>query len=184
VAEPLSVADSLFGVPATSLPRVARLVDGNWPAALAARADDALCFRAATRAMQPTALFGNQPEYLTLDIPSPGAITAAAVARMYAALIGAVDGVRLITPDRLTRISAVVTADADPVLGAPVPKGLGYFLGLPEMGPHAGVFGSKGSGGSIAFAGAGHGFAFTHNRLTAPPHDSAAQVRQALGIGP
>jgi hypothetical protein len=31
-------------------------------------------------------------------------------------------------------------------------------------------------------------FAFTHNRLTAPPHDSAVQVaarvRQALGIGP
>jgi hypothetical protein len=34
-------------------------VDGNWPAALAARADNSLFFRAAPRAMQPTALLGN-----------------------------------------------------------------------------------------------------------------------------
>jgi CubicO group peptidase (beta-lactamase class C family) len=112
-------------------------------------------------------------------------MTAAAVARMYAALIGEVDGVWLITPDRLTRVSTVVTADTDRVLGAPIPNGLGYFLGLPEMGPHAGVFGCKGSGGSIAFVDPGHSlaFAFTHNRLTAPPHDSAVQVAARVRQG-
>lgn len=169
MAEPLGVADTLlFDVPATSLPRVTRLVDGNWPAALAARADDSLFFRAA---MQPT-LLGNQPEYLTLDIPSPGRHDRGGgrpdVCRAHRRG-------RRCAADRsrpLTRINTVVvTADPDRVLGAPIPKGLGYFLGLPEMGPHAGVFGCKGSGGSIALADPGHGFAFafTHNRLTAPP---------------
>jgi hypothetical protein len=117
----------------------------------AARADDSPFFRAAPRAMQPAALLGNQPEYLTLDIPTARTMTAAAVARMYAALIGEVDSVWLITPDRLTRVSTVVTADTDRVLGAPIPKGLGYFLALPEMGPTPACSAARGSGGSIAF---------------------------------
>ncbi len=75
------------------------------------------------------------------------------------------------------------------MVGAPIPKGLGYFLRLPEMGGYAGTFGCKGSGGSIAFADRAHGFSFalTHNRLTAPPADVAAQVadqvRDTLRIG-
>jgi len=91
--------------------------------------------------------------------------------------------VHLIAPER----TAQVAADTDRVLGVPIAKGLGYFLGLPEMGP--GAFGCKGSGGSIGFADPEYGFsfAFTHNRLTAPPADTAAhiasQVRDALAIG-
>ena len=56
------------------------------------------------------------------------------------------------------------------------------------MGGYAGTFGCKGSGGSIAFADPAHAFSFalTHNRLTAPPADVAAQVadhvRDALSI--
>jgi CubicO group peptidase (beta-lactamase class C family) len=108
---------------------------------------------------------------------------------MHAALVGAVDGVRLVSPERTALISTPVTADHDRVLGAPIPKVLGYFAGLPEMGTSARAFGCKGSGGSIAFADPELEFAFalTHNRLTAPPADSAAgvadRVRSALGIG-
>jgi CubicO group peptidase (beta-lactamase class C family) len=62
VAEPLSVADGLlYGVPATSLPRVALLVDGNWPAALAARADDSLFFRAAPAPCSPPRCSATSP---------------------------------------------------------------------------------------------------------------------------
>jgi CubicO group peptidase (beta-lactamase class C family) len=189
VAGPLGVADELFfGVPAAEHGRVARLEDGNWPALLARRPDDSLFFRAAPHAIQAGAELGNRPDYLAADVPCAGTMTARALARMYAALIGPVGGVRLISPERTARIATVVTAGPDLVLGAPIPKGLGYFLGLPEMGRRPGAFGCKGSAGSVAFADPDRGFAFafTHNRLTGPPHDLAGQVadqvRDALGL--
>ncbi|MEW9529417.1 serine hydrolase domain-containing protein [Microbispora sp. NPDC049125] len=189
VAGPLGVAEELFfGVPASQLGRVARLDDGNWDAAVARRPPDSPFFTAAPPALQAGPELGNRPDYLTTDVPSAGTMTARALARMFAALIGEVDGVRLISPERAGLVSTVVTAAPDLVLGAPVPKGLGYFMGLPEMGGHARAFGCKGSGGAVAFADPEHGFAFalTHNRMTAPPLDVAAEVadlvRQALGI--
>lgn len=191
VGAPLGIAGSLFfGVPADQLDRTARLEEGNWTALTANRPDDSPFFQAAPRAIQPSAELGNRPDYLTTDLPCAGTMSAPALARMYAALIGEVDGVRLISPERTARIATVITADTDRTLGAPIPKGLGYFLGLPEMGPHPSAFGCKGSGGSIAFADPAHGFTFalTHNRLTAPPADTAAQLtaqlRAALDIGP
>ncbi|MFI6452655.1 serine hydrolase domain-containing protein [Streptosporangium amethystogenes] len=191
VGLPLHTADDLFfGVPADQLPRTARLQDGNWSTIVDSRPDDSPFFQAAPRTVQPGAALGNDPGYLTTDVPCAGTMTAAALARMYAALVGEVDGVRLVSPERTDRIAAILTTDADPVLGAPVPKGLGYFLGLPEMGPHPRAFGCKGSGGSIAYADPDDRFSFalTHNRMTAPPEDTAAhiagQIRTALGIGP
>jgi len=186
VAGPLGVAaDLFFGVPASELGRVARLEDGGWTDILAARPDDSPFFQAAPRALQATAELGNRPDYLATDVPCAGTMTARAVARMYAALVGEVDGVRLIGAERTARVAEVVTAGVDRVLGAPVPQGLGYFVGLPGMGEG---FGCKGSGGSIAFADPVRRFSFalTHNRLTAPPADNAAliadRVREALGL--
>ena len=190
VAAPLGVEDDLhFGVPAEHLARVARMEDGNWPEALASRPRGSLFFQAAPDAVQARAELGNRPDYLVLDVPCAGTMTALGLARMYAALVGEVDGVRLISAERAAEVATVVTADTDRVLGAPIPKGLGYFLGLPEMGPEIGAFGCKGSGGAIAFADprSRFSFALTHNRLTAPPADNAAwiarRVREALGIG-
>jgi len=132
---------------------------------------------------------GNRPDYLVLNVPCAGTMTVLGLARMYAALVGEVDGVRLISAERVAAISTVVTAGPDRVLGAPIPKGLGYFLSLPETGPEIGAFGCEGSGGSIAVADPGSRFSFalTDNRLTAPPADNAARIagriRAALGIG-
>ncbi|WP_046563280.1 serine hydrolase domain-containing protein [Micromonospora sp. HK10] len=191
VARPLGIADDLFfGVPAVQHHRLARLEDGNWATAMARRPPGSLFAAAAPAAVQPRAELGNHIDYLVADVPTAGTMTARAAARMYAALIGDVDGVRLISPRRAAHLATVATAQTDPVLGVPVPKGLGYFLGLPEMGGHARAFGAKGSGGSIAFADPEHGFAFAfaHNRMTAPPADLAGQVatriRDALGITP
>jgi hypothetical protein len=49
--------------------------------------------------MQPTALLGNQPEYLTLDIPGPGTMTAAAVGRAPSSGVG--EDLRMHPRDRL-----------------------------------------------------------------------------------
>ncbi|GAB3141938.1 serine hydrolase domain-containing protein [Micromonospora sonneratiae] len=189
VAGPLGIADDLFlGVPAEQHDRVARLEDGNWVATMARRPADSLFFTAAPHSIQPSAELGNRSDYLTVDLPCAGTMTAHAAARMYAALACDVDGVRLISPRRTDLLSTIATAEVDRVLGVPVPKGLGYFLGLPETGGRASAFGCKGSGGSIAFADPGNDFAFAfmHNRMAAPPADLASrvanEVRTALGI--
>lgn len=189
VTGPLGIVDDLhFGVPSSDLDRVARLEDGNWSSALARRPDDSLFFAAAPRAVQAGAELGNRAEYLTVDVPCAGTMSARALARMYAALVTEVDGRRLICAQRTATIASVRTCATDRVLGVPVAKGLGYFMRLPEMAESGTAFGCKGSGGSIGFAdpATGFSFAFTHSRLTVPPADVAADVadhvRAALGL--
>jgi CubicO group peptidase (beta-lactamase class C family) len=128
--------------------------------------------------VQPGATLGNRPDYLSIDVPCAGTMTAHGAARMYAALTREIDGVRLISAERLARVAAIATTDVDAILGAPIPKCLGYFSGLAEFGDHAGAFGCKGSGGSIAFADPGGdlAFAFTHNRMAVPPQDLAVHI--------
>lgn len=185
VADPLGVADGLyFGVPAPAFGRLARLEDSEWTRALAAQPEQSSFFATVPRSLLPSADLGNRPGYLAAEFPSAGTMTAVAIARMYAALIGEVDGVRLISPKRTAQISDETTGGVDRVFGRPMPKGLGYFLGLPEMGDSRHAFGVQGSGGSIAYADPASGFAFalTKNRLTGPTPDIAGQVREALGI--
>jgi CubicO group peptidase (beta-lactamase class C family) len=188
IAAPLGVADDLFfGVPLQHHDRIARTQDGNWTAILASRPADSLFFQAAPRPVQPSAALGNSPDYLRADVPCAGTMTAhAAAAKMYAALIRDVGGVRLVGAGRLATMTTIMATGPDRVIGVPVAKCLGYFCGLPEFGGHTGAFGCKGSGGSVAFADPGHDLtiAFTHNRMAAPPEDLAAsitdQVRGAL----
>ncbi|MFP3969283.1 serine hydrolase domain-containing protein [Actinomadura fulvescens] len=185
VTAPLGIADSLFfAVPDEAFPRLARLEDSDWTRMLAAQPDSSTFFRTLPRSLLPSAGLGNRPGHLTADNPSAGTMTAQAFARMYAALIGEVDGVRLISPERTTKITAVAAEGFDHTLGRPMSKGLGYFLGMPEMGHRREAFGVKGSGGSIAFADPAHGFAFalTKNRLTGQTPDIADQIRKSLDI--
>jgi CubicO group peptidase (beta-lactamase class C family) len=179
VAAPLGIADELFfGVPAEHHDRIARTQDGNWTAALASRPADSLFFQAAPRSVQPSAALGNSPDYLRADVPCAGTMTAHAAARMYAALIGDVDGIRLVNADRLAAMTTITTTAPDRVLGVPVAKCLGYFSRLPEFGDHPGAFGCKGSGGSVALADPSNelAIAFTHNRMAVPPQDLAASI--------
>ena len=105
------------------------------------------------------------------DIPAGGKTSARATARMYAALIGEVDGVRLVSPRRLREISAVAFRGTDEIMGNPVTWALGYSIG--RLGSDAQqtptVFGMGGVGGSFAYADTATGvaFALTKNRLTA-----------------
>jgi CubicO group peptidase (beta-lactamase class C family) len=106
-------------------------------------------------------------------------VTARAVARLYAALLGEVDGVRLISPERLREVSAVAMTGVDQVFGFPTSWGLGYSIDRigTESRETPTVFGVGGIGGSYAYADTATGttFALTKNRL-APSFDTAEQV--------
>lgn len=173
VAGPLGVADELyFGMPESELGRLARLEDMEGSAEfLASMPDDAPFFRLGPRATTPTAEFGNRPDILMADIPAGGKMSARAIARMYAALMDEVDGVRLVSPERLREISAAAFSGVDQIMGNPATWALGYSIG--RLGSEAqetpGVIGMGGVGGSYAYADTATGVAFslTKNRLTA-----------------
>ncbi len=106
-------------------------------------------------------------------------MTARAVARLYAALLGEVDGVRLISPERLREVSAEAMTGVDQVFGFPTSWGLGYSIGRIEAETQETptVFGGGGVGGSYAYADTATGttFALNKNRLAAD-FDTAEQV--------
>ncbi|MEV4169238.1 serine hydrolase domain-containing protein [Nonomuraea sp. NPDC049709] len=172
VAGPLGVADELyFGMPEKEHSRLARLEDvpmdmsafGEMPA-------DLPMFKAGPMTLMPNAELGSRPDYLSADIPAGGKTSARAIARMYAALLGEVDGTRLIASERLREATAAVSSGIDEVFGMPSTWGLGFGIGGPastaEESPT--VFGVPGAGGSAAWADTATGIAFalTKNRLT------------------
>ena len=172
VAGPLGVADEFyFGVPESELGRLVRLEDAEGSAEyLAAMPDDSPFFKLGPREVTPTAEFGNRTDILMADIPAGGKMSARAVARMYAALLGEVDGVRLVSPERLREISAVAFTGVDQIMDFPSTWALGYAIGRPGTDPQETptVFGIGGVGGSFAYADTATGIAFalTKNRLT------------------
>ncbi|HEU5099154.1 MAG TPA: serine hydrolase domain-containing protein, partial [Roseiflexaceae bacterium] len=172
VAAPLGVADELFfAVPAAEQGRLARLEDAPIPPEMAAMmqmpADSPLL--KVGPAECTTAAYGNRADVLSSNIPAGGTVTARAVARMYAALLSDVDGVRLIGPQRLREVSAVAKSGVDQIFGFPSAWGLGYSIGQFMSNAHEtqSVFGVGGVGGSHAFADRARGltFALTKNRL-------------------
>jgi CubicO group peptidase (beta-lactamase class C family) len=178
VAAPLSVADELFfAIPAAEQGRLARLEDA------AAEAPegmfDGLPEDSPMLKIGPaectTAAYGNRADVRGANIPAGGTVTARAVARMYAALLGEVDGVRLISPERLREVSAVAMAGQDEVFGFPTAWGLGYGIEGDPGAPAS--FGVGGVGGSHAFAvpAGGYTFALTKNRL-APSFETAGRL--------
>ena len=78
--------------------------------------------------------------------------TARSLARLYAACLGEVDGVRLLAPATLARATAEESAGRDEVLHVRSRFGLGFQLPYP-IRPFAGEgsFGHYGLGGSVGF---------------------------------
>ncbi|MEV6139692.1 serine hydrolase domain-containing protein [Nocardia sp. NPDC051990] len=127
-----------------------------------------------------------------------GIADAASVARMYAATVSEVDGVRLLDPSTVARAAAVQT-DRTRMHGLPpelnIPANRSFYMSLgfwracpmlPMAGP--GSFGHPGSGGSIGFADpdAGVGFGYVTNLWDLRPDDPRAAslaeaVRSCLG---
>ena len=98
----------------------------------------------------------NRRDVHAAEIPAANAITnARSLARIYAATIGEIDGVRLIGPETMERARVVVTpfGELDKCLYMGTTFGMGfmtYGMFTPFAGP--GSFGHPGAGGSVAFA--------------------------------
>jgi CubicO group peptidase (beta-lactamase class C family) len=85
------------------------------------------------------------------------------LARMFAALIGEVDGRRLIGAELVDRVRRPQASGRDAVLGLRTDWGLGFALPGGPLWPDPGVpglFGHTGASGSLGFADPGHGIAF------------------------
>jgi len=186
VAGPLGVGDEVFfGVPAPAAGRVATLQDDPTGAAIfASLPADFPLFKSGPRAIFPSAALANRPDVIAADIPSMGIASARGLARTYAALMDEVDGVRLVSPDRLAEITTQSTTGIDVMTGGPAQYGLGYTVGFLGNGPAAPtVFRMVGMGGSACYADTATGItvAVTKNRFNPIEMNAYDQVH-ALAV--
>jgi CubicO group peptidase (beta-lactamase class C family) len=106
----------------------------------------------------------NEPAFWAAEIPAANGIgTARSISRLYAACIGEVGGVRLLSPDTLQRAIEVQAAGEDLVLGYETRYATGFQRSFPFR-PMAGEgsFGHYGMGGSVGFADSELGFSFAY----------------------
>lgn len=177
IATPLGL-DFFIGLPAGERDRVSRMVyqrpgvdlttvpDESIPEELrelvAAWRDPNSFSNRAYAVTKPAEIDFDWPEVQAAELPaSNGISTARALARMYAALIGKVDGVRLLTPETLASATKEQASGKDQVMLIPSRFSAGYMLPTktnPMTGPNA--FGHTGRGGSLGFADPEHGIAF------------------------
>ncbi len=200
IAAPLGL-DLYIGLPEGEHHRVSRLVEQpvDWDAmaavdltalpepvreAMAVWGDPASLARRSTQVISP-ALDHNDPAEWTAELPSTNGITTArSLARFYAALIGEVDGHRILDDEHLAAAVAEQRSGIDEVLRGPFRVGLGF--GLPDpaafwYSPTA--FGFPGRGGSLGFADPATGLAFGYvmNRVVdGGPDPRAANLVAAV----
>ncbi|MEU9243500.1 serine hydrolase domain-containing protein [Streptomyces sp. NPDC048385] len=204
VAGPLGL-DFFIGLPAAERGRVSRmvypkpevdlstvpleLVPSEAREFVAALQDPRSLSNRAFTVTDPAEIDFNSAEVQAAELPASNGIgTARGLARMYAALIGEVDGVRLFSPETLASATAEQAAGVDKVIMFPVRFASGYMLPVetnPLTGPSA--FGHPGRGGSMGFADPEHGIAFGYvmNSIVEGAEDTRAAalveaVRAAL----
>jgi CubicO group peptidase (beta-lactamase class C family) len=172
VAKPLGL-DFWIGLPASEEPRVAPLVPSPPPPpemqAMVAQfmGPDTLMGRALSLggALGQSAgeeMIFNTAAMHAAEIPAANGITnAASLSRMYAACVSEVDGIRLLTPETVAKVSETQTSGPDEVLMLESTFGLGFMtsgLMTPMLGKSS--IGHAGAGGSLGFADADSGVAF------------------------
>ena len=135
--------------------------------------------------------FVNDMRFRKACIPSVnGHFTANALAKMYGALAnsGEIDGVRLVSGERIKFMNGLITDAFDVVSGGPMRKGMGYLLGGVEgsaYGARETTFGHGGAGGSYGLADpkVGLSIAVTLNKMMNeldPKEERAAKICQLI----
>jgi CubicO group peptidase (beta-lactamase class C family) len=114
--------------------------------------------------LNPSGMLGapNLPALRTVELPAfNGIANARSLARLYAACIGEVDGVLLLSPETVAAATKTQARGEDLVTGYETHYATGFQLTFPYR-PFAGEgsFGHYGLGGSVAFAHPGKGFSF------------------------
>jgi CubicO group peptidase (beta-lactamase class C family) len=114
-------------------------------------------------ALTTPALDFNSPEVHAAEFPaSNGICTARGLARLYAGLIGEVDGARILSADTLRAALVEQSYGKDRILKVPTRFGLGFMLPVEQAvalgGPTS--FGHPGRGGALGFADPARGIAF------------------------
>jgi len=172
ITSPLGIEDEVrFGIPARLLPRVATQVDPEEvPEPPAGPAS------AVPVVIMPRAALANRRDLLSADIPSVGTMTARAAAAVYAALLGHIDAVRLVSAGRRTAMAAITYQGPDTVMGMESAWAFGYSPARPAGMYPGSVFGMLGGNGSAAFADIGSGTAVAVMRNRIGDFTTAARV--------
>jgi CubicO group peptidase (beta-lactamase class C family) len=133
----------------------------------------------------------DDPVEQSAEMPSTNGIcTARALARFYAALIGEVDGHRILTPATLAAATTEQSSGVDRVLRVPSRIATGFGLPTPDKFWYSpAAFGFGGYGGSLGFAdpetGLAFGYVMNHIEENAPVPRAAPlldAVRSAMKV--
>jgi CubicO group peptidase (beta-lactamase class C family) len=183
IAAPYGI-DAFIGLPESELGRLAEISAPNPGeqvlgkevedlAGLYAALNDptSLTYRATFASIAVDFDASNDPRFALAESPSAdGTGTAAALAKLFALLIGDVDGRRLLSSTVVDAARRPHASGADQILCLRTDWGLGFMLPGGPMFRVAspGAFGHGGSTGSFAFADPAHGLAFAYvpNRMS------------------
>ncbi len=188
IAAPLGL-ETWIGLPEALEPRVASIIPPDPPPDHVVQAlmsvmgtEDSLFGRVMSG---PSQLFAyderwNERPLHQAEMPSSNAIsTATSVARIYAATVGEVDGVRLLTSETVAAACVPQSDGIDCVLGLETRFGLGFTL-PPFLGTASSptAFGHPGAGGSMGMADSraqlGFGYVMNHMELDPTNPDTRA----------
>jgi CubicO group peptidase (beta-lactamase class C family) len=172
IASPLGLR-YWIGLPSEIEPDCADLIPAPGPSFLAALDRTSMLYRVMAG---PSGLFvngyddtWNSRAMRAVELPSSNGIgDALSLARLYAACVGDVDGIRVLDADTVARASELRSTGVDLVVGQDLCFGLGFIAGPTLLGlglPR--VFGHSGAGGSTAIADpdTGLSMAYVMNRL-------------------
>jgi CubicO group peptidase (beta-lactamase class C family) len=122
-----------------------------------------------TLPISPAPVAYNDPAVLAAELPSSNGVSSArSLARLYAATIGQVDGIQLLSAQTRGTATRPQSTGLDRVLGVQTRFGYGFMLPsaeMPMLSPAS--FGHAGAGGSIALADPdlNAGLAYTTNQM-------------------
>lgn len=191
LCEPLGISDFYLGLPAALEHRVARV---QHEAASSAPAKPPTLRDVVLPSLITSAATINRPAVRQASLPATGGImNARAIAKHYAMLAnaGALNGVRILSPQQIDLARGCHGDRQDCVLDMRLRRGLGYCLGGtaevfgdPRMGCGGGEFGHPGLGGSIGFAdperGLSFGLAKTLLKATQPNASAAYSIAELI----